>query len=243
MARTIFFFLIFWFGLMISLILLMVYYLLKWSGFEKAERVYVYYVTNRWARFTLFTAGIKLDISGIENIPGNNSGFVVISNHQGNFDIPVFIASLPFSAGFISKKELMNMPFLSSWMKALNCVFIDRNNPRDSRGRLIDRINHQDKNPIFLFPEGTRSRGPEMGAFRTGSLKLLFQNRIDVVPVTINGTYLCYEKHRNIRSGRVGVDIHPVLHATGYELNEFEKFNEDLQKIIAGSLVNSLSKH
>jgi 1-acyl-sn-glycerol-3-phosphate acyltransferase len=218
-------------------VLLVVYYLLKIFSLKKAEKNYVYFVTNRWARFTLFTAGVRLSVSGRENAQGHSSGFVVISNHQGNFDIPVFIASLPFSAGFIAKKELMKMPFLSTWMNALDCVFIDRRNPRESREKLIDRIKRSDKNPIFLFPEGTRSKGMEMGPFKTGSLKLLFLNRIDVLPVTISGSYKCYEKYKHVKADRISVTFHSVIHTSSYGVSEFEKYNMDLQKLIASPLI------
>jgi 1-acyl-sn-glycerol-3-phosphate acyltransferase len=196
----------------------------------------VYLVTSRWARFTLFTAGIKLSVSGKENIPPSHKGFVVISNHQGNFDILVFLACLPFSAGFVAKQELMKFPFLSSWMKALDCLPINRDKAREAREKLLERMCASDKTPIFLFPEGTRSRGPGMGPFRTGSLKLLFHDRIDVLPVTINGSYNCFEKYNVIRSGKINVYFHPVLHSSNYRQEEFETFNHDLQKIIAEPL-------
>jgi 1-acyl-sn-glycerol-3-phosphate acyltransferase len=236
MLKTIYFFSIFWAGLFLSLLFLGVYYLLKILGLRKAEKRYVYYITSRWARFTLVTAGIKVNVSGTENIPGIQSGFVVISNHQGNFDIPVCVACMPFASGFVAKKELMKLPFISNWMKAIDCLAIDRDKARESREKLIYRIRHTGKTPMFLFPEGTRSRGPKMGTFRTGTLKLLFHDRIDVLPVTINGSYKCYEKNTNVRSAIVDVTIHPILQTSGYQEAEFEKFNLDLQKIIAGPL-------
>jgi len=236
MLKTTLFFSVFWVGLMLSLVLLLFYYLIKIAGLRTLQKNYVYFVTNRWSKFTLFTAGVKLDVKGKENLPVHPSGFVIISNHQGNFDIPVFMAALPFALGFISKKELMKLPFLSSWMNALNCLPIDRNNPRDSRERISGRIRRPDLNPVFLFPEGTRSKGPEMGPFRTGTLKLLFHDRIDVLPVTINGTYKCFEKYKTIKEGKVNVVFHPVMKTSGYESKAFASFNTDLQNIIAAPL-------
>lgn len=236
MIKTIFFFLIFWLGLLLSLLLLLIYYVLKFAGLKEAEKKFVYVITSNWAKFTLFTAGIKLMVKGRDHATAVLPGFVVISNHQGNFDVPVFLACLPFSAGFIAKKELMKMPFLSSWMNALDCLFIDRNNPRKAREKLIQRIVQKEKNPVFLFPEGTRSRGNLPGPFRTGTLKLLFQNRIEILPVTINGSYKCYEKYGNVKGSTIGVIFHPVLKTSQYGLSEFERFNSDLQKIIAEPL-------
>ena len=241
MAKTVFFFFIFWAGLMLSLIILVYYYFLKLFGLKKAERKMVYFVTSRWARFTLFTAGIKLFVSGMENIPASHTRFAIISNHQGNFDIPVFVACLPISAGFVAKQELMKLPFLSIWMKALDCLPINRDKARESREKLIRRMRHTGKTPIFLFPEGTRSKGPGMGPFRTGTLKLLFHDRMDVLPVTINGSYNCYEKQNNVRSGSISVVFHPVLKTTQYKTEQFDKFNLDLQKIIAEPLNSALT--
>jgi len=236
MIRTIAFFLIFWTVLLLSLFLLAFYFLLKLTRLKKLEKHFVFMVTHAWSRFVLFTAGIKLKISNLQNIPSSHSGFLVISNHQGNFDIPVFMASLPFSAGFIAKKELMKLPFLSSWMKALDCLPIDRKNPRESREKLVERIRRTDKNPMFLFPEGTRSKGPLMGQFRTGTLKLLFQNRMSVLPVTIADSYMCYEQPGNITGGLIKVYFHPLIDTGSYQVSEFEKFNSDLQRIISSPL-------
>jgi 1-acyl-sn-glycerol-3-phosphate acyltransferase len=234
MAKTTLFFFFFWFGLLISLILLPAYYFLKIFGFRNAENKYVHYVSSRWARFTLFTAGVKLSLSGMENIPAKKSGLVVISNHQGNFDIPVIIACLPFAAGFIAKKEMAKFPFISNWMRALDCLFINRNRAREAGNMIFERLRQTDKNPIFLFPEGTRSKGPQMGAFKTGSLKLIFQNQMDILPITISGSYKSYEQVNNVKSGNVKVTFHPVMHTI--EFAEFESFNIDLQRIIADPL-------
>jgi 1-acyl-sn-glycerol-3-phosphate acyltransferase len=242
MLKTAYFFFIFWIGLMLSLILLLFILLLWVFRFHKAKKKFVHFIIYRWARFTLFTAGIKLALSGMENIPESHTGFVVVSNHQGNFDIPVFIGSLPFTAGFIAKKEIRKLPFLNIWMMVQDCLFIDRSKPRESGRKISERIRQTNKNPIFLFPEGTRSKGPQMGPFKTGSLKLIFHGQIDVLPVTISGSYKCYEECNNVKSALVKVFFHPVLHSSQYEHTEFERFILDLQKIIEAPLIENLKK-
>ena len=239
MLKTFYFFFIFWVVLMMSLLLLVIFYILILSGQRKTAKRGIFLITSRWARFTLFTAGIKLSVTGQENIPPSHTGFVVASNHQGNFDIPVFVACLPFSPGFVAKKELLKLPFISNWMKILECVSIDRDNPRESREVISKRINDREKNPIFLFPEGTRSKGPQMGAFKKGTLKLLFQDRSDVLPVTLDGSYKLFEKQGNIRGGKVNIYFHPVMKTSNYKPEDFELFNSDLQKIISQPLQNT----
>jgi 1-acyl-sn-glycerol-3-phosphate acyltransferase len=236
MLKTVYFFFFFWLGLVLSVVLLVFYFFLKFAGLKKAEKKYVYAVTSHWARLTLFSVAVKLDVSGKENIPPSHKGFVIISNHQGNFDIPVMIGCLPFSAGFVAKQELMKLPFLSTWMKAIGCLSINRARARESAKRMTERIRQDEKNPIFLFPEGTRSKGPKMGTFRPVSLNLIFHEGIDVLPVTISGSYKCYEEHNKITSSTVKVIFHPIIKTTAYNSDGFESFNEDLQKIIASAL-------
>jgi 1-acyl-sn-glycerol-3-phosphate acyltransferase len=236
MLKTIYFFFFFWLGLTLSVVLLAVYFLLKFTGLKKAEKRFVFLITSNWARLTLFSVAVKLKVSGKANIPPSYKGFVIISNHQGNFDIPVMIGCLPFSAGFVAKQELMKLPFLNIWMKAIDCLSINRARARESSKKLGERIRQTDKSPIFLFPEGTRSKGPQMGIFKPVSLNLIFHEGIDVLPVTINGSYKCYEEQNKIKSSTVKVTFHPILKTSGYQKEEFDKFNFDLQNIIAGPL-------
>lgn len=238
MIKTIFFFFIFWFALMLSVILLPVYYLCLVFKLDNAKRKFIFFVTNKWAKFTLFTAGIKVTVKGLENIPESKTGFVIVSNHQGNFDIPVIMAALPLAAGFIAKQEIAKFPFISSWMRALDCLFINRNRPRESGKKIFERIRQKDKNPIFLFPEGTRSKGPVMGLFKTGSLKLIYQNNSNILPVTINGSYKCFEYQNAIKSSTVEVYFHPILSPNYKEEDNFDDYNIELQRIISQPITN-----
>jgi len=236
MARTLIFFLIFWIILLISLPLLLPVYLLNLFDSHEIRKRYIRFLTSGWSRFTLFTAGIKIKKSGLEHIPSPESEYVIISNHQGNFDIPVLMAVLPFSPGFVAKKELTRIPLISSWMNALECLPIERSDPRASRKKIYNRIRQKGKNPLILFPEGTRSRGLQMVNLKTGSLKLLFHHHIDILPVTINGTYKSYEEKGKIQPADVMVIFHPLIRTSSYEPRDIPKFLKDLRQIISGGL-------
>lgn len=47
---------------------------------------------SAWAHSLLRVAGVQVEVSGIENIP--TGPVVFVSNHQGNFDIPILLAHL-----------------------------------------------------------------------------------------------------------------------------------------------------
>jgi 1-acyl-sn-glycerol-3-phosphate acyltransferase len=128
-------------------------------------------------------------------------------------------------------------------MRAMECLPIDRGNPRESRNKIYHRIQKEGMNQIVLFPEGTRNRGKRMGNFKTGSLKLLFHNQIEILPVTINGTYKAYEERKNIHPAEVKLSIHPLIKTTDYRPKDFLKFLNDLQKVISNPLDRDVNKN
>lgn len=196
-------------------------------------------MSSGWTSLILAVNGVSYTVFNKENIPESRSGLVVVSNHQGNFDIPIYMSSLPFSVGFIAKHELKKLPIIRDWMIALDCIFINRKRLRESTKKINERIHQKDKNPIFIFPEGTRSKGPQMGPFKPGSLKLLFKERADVWPITISGSFKCMELHNNVKSDHVELFYHPVLHSSDYQKDDFDTFNKDLQRIIAWPLAKN----
>ncbi len=236
MLKTIFFYFTLWVILIISIIFFIPYLILKLLGTQSAVKRFVYIISKAWAHFILSLNGVSYTAHGKENIPKSRSGIFVVSNHQGSFDIPIFISSLPFSVGFIAKKELKSFPIINVWMIALDCIFINRKSFRESSIKINERIHQKDKNPIFLFPEGTRSKGPQMGPFKHGSLRLLFKEGADVLPVTISGSYKCMELYNHVKSGHVELFYHPVLRSADYDQDDFDTFIEDLQRIIARPL-------
>ncbi|MBU1012174.1 MAG: 1-acyl-sn-glycerol-3-phosphate acyltransferase [Bacteroidetes bacterium] len=236
MLKTAFFYFTFWLILIFSILFFIPYYALKLTGSKSALKRFIYILSSAWARFILVVNGVSYTAYGKENIPKTRSGLVVISNHQGSFDIPIYISCLPFSVGFIAKHELKKLPIINVRMIALDCIFINRKKLKESSMKINERIRQKDKNPIFIFPEGTRSKGPQMGPFKPGSLKLLFNEKADVLPVTISGSFKCMELHQNVKSGHVELFYHPVIHCSDYPENDFDQFNKDLQRIIAGPL-------
>lgn len=236
MLKTAFFYFTFWITLILSIILFIPYYFLKLVGTKSEVKRFVYNMSSGWTSLILAVNGVSYTVFNKENIPESRSGLVVVSNHQGNFDIPIYMSSLPFSVGFIAKHELKKLPIIRDWMIALDCIFINRKRLRESTKKINERIHQKDKNPIFIFPEGTRSKGPQMGPFKPGSLKLLFKERADVWPITISGSFKCMELHNNVKSDHVELFYHPVLHSSDYQKDDFDTFNKDLQRIIAKPL-------
>ncbi|MDP4089073.1 MAG: lysophospholipid acyltransferase family protein, partial [Bacillota bacterium] len=158
----------------------------KMTG-EQIDNYAFNYVT-RWARKIIKMTGSTVKIEGLENVPEGPCLFV--SNHQEYFDILVMIGYIPKPKGFIAKKELEKVPAVSYWMKQIHCVFIDRDNQRESLKAILEGIdNLKSGYSMHIAPEGTRSKGPTLGEFKRGSLKLAVKTEVPVIPVTLNNVY------------------------------------------------------
>ncbi|MFA5098558.1 MAG: lysophospholipid acyltransferase family protein, partial [Candidatus Margulisiibacteriota bacterium] len=157
--------------------------------FAKDKRRIFGNISRVWARSILFIAGVKLIVKGTENL--NVAGPVVlIANHQGNFDIPVMMAALPFNFRFLVKEELFRIPLFGWYMKKRGDVSINRKSPRDAIIALkkISAIVKSGE-PVMIFPEGTRSMDGKVGDFKRGSLIVAVNADARIIPIAVSGSY------------------------------------------------------
>lgn len=238
MIRTIIWFIWFFLSLIISIpFLIRVKLLTKKGNIEKSNELTKKYITI-WANSLLKLAGVKVNVHGIENLPKDRT-VLFVGNHQGNFDIPIYICSIPTLFGFISKIEVEKIPLIIGWMNAMHCVFMDRSSVRKSSEAIIKGIkNLKAGHSIVIFPEGTRSKGDKMSEFKAGSFKLATKAKCPIVPITINGSYKIMEhgEGRWFKKGTVDFYIHPLVEVDGLSKEEQDQLPARVQAIVASKL-------
>lgn len=203
MVRTFIFFLVLWISLFLSLILFLPYLFIFHTG---TKMRYIAYWTRNWARLIVLITGSKVKIEGIEHIP-ENPDFIIISNHQGNMDVPILTSIFPYALSFIAKKELVKIPLVNLWLLALDSILIDRSAPVKSYHKLEMAMKKKRHNPIILFPEGTRSRKSTAGKNRKGGISLAKKSNKPILWVEISGSYQIWEEKKRIKPSVVHVHI------------------------------------
>ncbi|UCZ54046.1 1-acyl-sn-glycerol-3-phosphate acyltransferase [Bacillus shivajii] len=208
MFRTILWFIYFFGYLIYSLPNLWKAERLKKQGDTKAYQNHVDAITTKWAKSLIRVAGGNVHVKGKEKIPKDET-LLIVCNHVGNFDIPVLLGHLGVKISFISKVEVKKIPIVRSWMKHMNCVFMNRKNKREAIQAIIDGArNLQNGQHVVIFPEGTRSKGGDVKRFKKGSFKLATKSKATILPVTMEGTHQMMEGNRNfIRPADVFVTI------------------------------------
>lgn len=206
------------------------------KGATQKRKEFIQRITYSWGKFVMKIAGAKVNVIGLENLPKNET-VLFVCNHQSNFDIPLLLSTIDIPKGFIAKKELENWPFISTWMKYINCIFLDRDNLRKSASSIIEGINLLKSGySMVVFPEGTRSKGKPVAEFKGGSFRLATKSKCSIVPLTINGTYKLLEaNHNKIKGADVELIIHPPINVSNLNNDELENLPEAVHAIISNA--------
>ena len=203
------------------------------SGDKEEERRLILEATSTFGPKIMEQFGCDLHVYGEENIP-ESGPVVIILNHQSYADIPVMFAVFrKFQFGFIAKQYLAKAPVLGQWMPRIRSVFIGGDDPRDSLKAINKGIEYINEGfSLAICPEGTRSKGPTVGPFMKGAIKLATKPGVPIVPVALNGTYHMFEETGVVCPARVDVKIYPVIPTAGLSRKEEKELCDRLENMI-----------
>lgn len=138
---------------------------------------------------------VTIEAHGLENIPKEN-GFIFFPNHQGLFDVLVFLESCPVPFSFVIKKEARNVILLKQVVEALDSIVIDREDVKQSLQVINQMAEEVRKGRNFLiFAEGTRSRqGNRMLPMKGGTFKSAQKAKCPIVPCALIDSYKPFDE-------------------------------------------------
>lgn len=169
-----------------------------------------------WAWLILKTTGVTVDISGLDQLPRDQS-FLFLSNHQSIYDIPVLFWHLPYQVRILAKASLGRFPFLGWHLRRSGHVLVDRSKPGNSTMLQIKELMRQHVS-ILVFPEGTRSADGRVARFRGGIVMLAIESGLPIVPVAVEGTRHVMLKGRLMTCpGHVRVRVLPPVSTEGWK--------------------------
>ena len=134
-------------------------------------------------------AGIRVRVSGLENVPAGQA-CIFMANHVSNLDPPALIPRIPGRTAAFAKRALFKLPAFGYCLKLGEFIPVDRTGSAvtaqesvEAAKRLLDKGLH-----ITTFVEGTRSRDGLMLPFKKGTFYLAMQTGALCIPVSIYGT-------------------------------------------------------
>jgi 1-acyl-sn-glycerol-3-phosphate acyltransferase len=169
----------------------------------------VYAVAKVYGSFSKFL-GLEIELRGLDRIP--EDPVVYIGNHQNTWDIFTAANGVRKNTVSVGKKSLKWMPFFGQVYWLSGNILIDRANKTKAHGTIgqaAEKIK-QNRISVWLFPEGTRSRGRGLLKFKTGAFYTAFMAQVPMVPVAISSTHDKVKLNR-WNNGKVIIEYLPPI--------------------------------
>jgi 1-acyl-sn-glycerol-3-phosphate acyltransferase len=192
-------------------------------------------LSKGWSGVILAASGVSIEILHPERLTRDRS-FVIASNHESFFDIPVLFASLPMPVRFLAKRNLFRLPFLGWAMAAAGFVPVDRQDQSHGREVLDAALARlRGGRSLVVFPEQTRTRTGELSPFKSGAALFAIKSGLPLLPVGIAGTFRVH------RRGAFRIGPGPVVVAVGEPLDVAGRSAKD-RAALTDSLRDSITR-
>ncbi len=175
-----------------------------------------YYPGKIWSQLVCYILLIPVKVTGRENLHKRTS-YVFVPNHQGAFDIFLIYGFIGRNFKWMMKKSLRKIPFVGKACESAGHVFVDRSNPR----KMITTIRKAESSltdgvSLVVFAEGERSLTGHLGSFKRGAFQLADELQLEVVPVSITGSYeILPRSSKWIHHHRMTLTIHKPIPPKG----------------------------
>ncbi len=203
---------------------------------EEKSKEFVRKTVEKFGRIIMKSFFCKVEVDGKDKIP-KNGPYVIVSNHQSYFDIPLIFGYV-YPSGFVAKIELAKMPIVGKYINALDSVLINRKDPKSGAASLRKFAkNLKNGSIITVFPEGTRTKTGDVGEFKKGTLMVPYRYKVNILPISINGSFNLSKKGSFLfKPTKIKIKIFDVI--------EPEKFasESELRQHIKSNISTSLQE-
>jgi 1-acyl-sn-glycerol-3-phosphate acyltransferase len=174
-----------------------------------APRAKVDSVYWSFGRAALWLGGTRLEVHGLENIrPGQ--GYVVVPNHESNWDPPALLAALKgIPVRFVVKKEISDIPIFGWAVVQSGSVRVERTGDQSDVDRIREKMGARPTDISMLFyAEGSRSRDGALHSFKKGAFVTAIAYRLPILPIGHAGCRRIWPpRSLPLRSGPVVVEV------------------------------------
>lgn len=158
---------------------------------------------------------------------------VYLGNHQNNYDMITMSNAVQPRTVTVGKRSLIWIPFFGQLYWISGNILIDRSN-RSKAHNTITQVADQIKKrniSVWMFPEGTRSRGRGMLPFKTGAFHAAMAAGVPVVPVCVSTTQGRIKLNR-WNNGVVIVEMLPPVDTSKYTREQVRELVEDCRQMM-----------
>ncbi|MBL4822191.1 MAG: 1-acylglycerol-3-phosphate O-acyltransferase [Colwellia sp.] len=140
--------------------------------------------TSRYLGKITKILGFDVEVRIPESVK-NIGPVIYVANHQNSYDVFTMANAVQPSTVSVGKKSLKWIPIFGQMYWLTGNILIDRNNTSKAMGfiNLTAAKIKEKKLSIWMFPEGTRSRGRGLLPFKTGAFRTAALANVPIVPI------------------------------------------------------------
>ena len=146
-------------------------------------------IARFWSWLILKTCMSPVAVIGMEKLDVSRA-YVYAANHISAMDIPLLYAYLPFQFRIVALIDIFRRPVVGWHLRRSGQIPVDMSTPRATFKSLHGGIEDLKQGlSVVIFPEGSRSPSGAVQPFFNGAFYMATKAQVDVVPLTIVGTY------------------------------------------------------
>ncbi|WP_135384601.1 1-acylglycerol-3-phosphate O-acyltransferase [Vibrio tasmaniensis] len=160
--------------------------------------------------------GMKLELRIPEDAYSRGQ-HVYVANHQNSWDLFTISSAVTPKVVTVGKKSLAWMPLFGQLYWLTGNILIDRANRSKAVGtidQVVTSLKESDVS-VWMFPEGTRSRGRGLLPFKTGAFHAAIGAGLPIIPIVCSSTGSV--KLNRWNNGHVIVEMLPPISTEDYD--------------------------
>jgi 1-acyl-sn-glycerol-3-phosphate acyltransferase len=140
--------------------------------------------TSRYLGKITKLLGFDVEVRIPESVK-NLGPVIYVANHQNSYDVFTMANAVQRSTVSVGKKSLKWIPIFGQMYWLTGNILIDRKNTSKAMGfiNLTATKIKEKKLSIWMFPEGTRSRGRGLLPFKVGAFRTAALANVPIVPI------------------------------------------------------------
>ncbi len=191
------------------------------------------YFFCRWFNRLHKIVGLRLIQRGLEKAPTPKNS-VYISNHQSVFDFVTDPGMLRPRAVSLGKRDLLWIPFFGQLYWITGNILInreDKSKARDTIKQVAEAIHQRDLS-VWVYPEGTRSKGRGLLPFKTGAFRMAIEAGVPITPMCTSTTHNKIQLNR-ANNGIVITEMLEPIDVSNYELKDARALADHCHQLMA----------
>lgn len=170
--------------------------------------------------------------------------YVVVANHESFVDM-LLISHLPTEMKWLSKIEIMKLPFMGWMMRLARDIPLIRENRNSAAEALEQCARRLEQNvSVMIFPEGSRSKTDDLNKFKPGAFKLAIEGGYSILPMAVHGTRDCLRPN-DWRMGRAVAEVRVLdpIDTTGLTRDDLPELRDRVRRLISSTRDDLRAEH